>query len=144
MGEADITIRPSWPTRDQVLASLSIRLHLSELSRRDALRRLAAAEAAHDALWDEHIALKQCAGKVADLSRTLVADIDAYDTLLTDPDDEEILVRQRLDSGTATAIDALLERDERIGMALTAELDALADLLASSPAGDDAKGDNEE
>ena len=141
MGEADITIRLSGPTRDQALASLSIRLHLSELSRRDALRRLAAAEAAHDALWDEHIALKQCAGKVADLSRTLVADIDAYDTLLTDPDDEEILVRQRLDSGTATAIDALLERDLRTCAQLSEELATLDAALAERPA--DAEGDEE-
>ena len=141
MGEADITIRLSGPTRDQVLASLSIRLRLSELSRRDALRRLAAAEAAHDALWDEHIALKQCAGKVADLSRTLVADIDAYDTLLTDPDDEEILVRRRLDSGTATAVDALLERDIRTCAQLSEELATLDAALAGRPA--DAEGDEE-
>lgn len=141
MGEADITIRPSRPTRDQVLASLSIRLRLSELSRRDALRRLAAAEAAHDALWDEHIALKQCAGKVTDLSRTLVADIDAYDTLLTDPDDEEILVRQRLDSGTATAIDALLERDIRTCAQLSEELATLDAALAGRHA--DAEGGEE-
>ena len=141
MGGADVTIRLSEPTRDQVLASLSIRLRLSELSRRDALRRLAAAEAAHDALWDEHIALKQCAGRVADLSRTLIADIDAYDTLLTDPDDEEVLVRQRLDSGTATAIDALLERDIRTCAELSEELATLDAALAERPA--DAKGDEE-
>ena len=141
MGEAGITIQLSEPTRDQILASLSIRLRLSELSRKDALRRLAAAEAAHDALWDEHIALKQCAGKVADLSRTLVADIDAYDTLLTDPDDEEILVRQRLDSGTATAIDALLERDIRTCAQLSEELATLDAALAGRPA--DAEGDEE-
>lgn len=141
MGEAGITIQLSEPTRDQILASLSIRLRLSELSRKDALRRLAAAEAAHDALWDEHIALKQCAGRVADLSRTLVADIDAYDTLLTDPDDEEILVRQRLDSGTATAVDALLERDLRTCARLSEELATLDAALAGRPA--DAEGDEE-
>lgn len=131
------------PTWSQIMSSPRLRLRLAELSRKDALCRLAAAEAAHDALWDEHLALKQRVGAVGDYARTLVADIGAYDSLLTDPDGDEIPVKLEIDSGTATAIDALLERDERIGMALTAELDALADLLASSPAGDDAEGDEE-
>lgn len=131
------------PTWSQVMSSLSLRLRLAELSRKDALCRLAAAEAAHDALWDEHLALKQCAAAVEGYARTLVADIDAYDTLLTDQDEAETLVKLEIDSGTATAIDALLERDARIGMALATELDALADLLASSPSGDDAEGGKE-